>query len=316
MTSWRLSPQQIEQVALALLRPNNERLSRGGRELRFGRKGSLSVDLDTGRFYDFENDEGGGLLDLVIMQGEARDLREARDFVRRITGSSGDPLVRSAPSAADADVDAEKKRALARQLFADARPVSGTLAEKYLIARAINPPYPPSLRFHPRVYNTDVKRDLPALIAAITPLDAPETINAVQRIWLAHPGRKADVPMSKKTLGPVLSGGVLLGTIGAEIVIGEGIETTMSAIEAFGIPGVATLGTSNMAKLAVPAHVTRVIIAHDRDESGVGRDAAIALARRLWAQRVEVRLAPPSEGSKDWNDAAQAKVKRAGGAHG
>ena len=49
-------------VAVALL---GEPSSRSGRELRYGRKGSLSVHLDKGTWRDHESATGGGVLDLV-----------------------------------------------------------------------------------------------------------------------------------------------------------------------------------------------------------------------------------------------------------
>tara|TARA_R100001463_G_scaffold8717_4_gene26573 strand:- start:7582 stop:9381 length:1800 start_codon:yes stop_codon:yes gene_type:complete len=53
-----------EQIAIALLGSPNEKLS-SDKELRFGRKGSLCIDLSKGTFYDHENEEGGGMLSLI-----------------------------------------------------------------------------------------------------------------------------------------------------------------------------------------------------------------------------------------------------------
>ena len=41
---------------------------KGEREMRWGRKGSKSLTLNTGRWYDFENDRGGGVLELVEIE--------------------------------------------------------------------------------------------------------------------------------------------------------------------------------------------------------------------------------------------------------
>jgi hypothetical protein len=51
-------------VAQHLLGQPNRALSKKD-ELRFGTNGSLSVDLRKGTFFDFEANEGGGVLDLV-----------------------------------------------------------------------------------------------------------------------------------------------------------------------------------------------------------------------------------------------------------
>jgi hypothetical protein len=57
----------IEPVARELLGEPNRQLS-GKRELRFGNRGSLSVDLDKGTWHDHEAGKGGGVLDLIRRQ--------------------------------------------------------------------------------------------------------------------------------------------------------------------------------------------------------------------------------------------------------
>ena len=57
-------PRHMMAVALRLLGEPNERLSTPG-ELRFGTRGSLSVDLEKGRWFDHEANTGGGVLNLI-----------------------------------------------------------------------------------------------------------------------------------------------------------------------------------------------------------------------------------------------------------
>ena len=49
-------------------------------ELRFGKRGSLSVDLKNNVWFDHENMIGGGILDLVVHQGSAHDKKSAANF--------------------------------------------------------------------------------------------------------------------------------------------------------------------------------------------------------------------------------------------
>jgi hypothetical protein len=64
----------MEAVARALLGAPNEALS-NTRELRFGSRGSVSVDCAKGTFFDFESNEGGGVLDLIEQRvGRDRDV--------------------------------------------------------------------------------------------------------------------------------------------------------------------------------------------------------------------------------------------------
>lgn len=57
----------MESVARELLGEPNGRLSKG-RELRFGAHGSMAVDIEAGRWFDHEADEGGGVLGLIQRQ--------------------------------------------------------------------------------------------------------------------------------------------------------------------------------------------------------------------------------------------------------
>ena len=55
----------MEPVALALLGEPNARLSKPPKDIRFGTHGSMSVDYEAGRFFDHENNIGGGVIDLI-----------------------------------------------------------------------------------------------------------------------------------------------------------------------------------------------------------------------------------------------------------
>ena len=53
-------------------------------EYRFGNKGSLSVNLKTNQWHDFENQLGGGMLDLVVHQGKASDRSSAAKWLESL----------------------------------------------------------------------------------------------------------------------------------------------------------------------------------------------------------------------------------------
>jgi Toprim domain-containing protein len=122
----------------------------------------------------------------------------------------------------------------------------------------------------------------------------------------------------RRTMGACQGGGVWFGTVTPQtpLIVGEGIETTLSAMILWGAKaGVATLGTEGLKSLVLPQAARRIIIAADNDlplpgkKFGIGlRDARIA--RRLWLQEeptidVEIKCAPPPKGGEakcDWND--------------
>ena len=99
--------QIIEPVALALLGDPNNRLS-NARELRWGRHGSLVVDLAQGCWHDFEAGTGGGLLALVGRETGARTPAECLQWLRAagLLPGEAEPINR----AAIAEREAERAR--------------------------------------------------------------------------------------------------------------------------------------------------------------------------------------------------------------
>jgi Protein of unknown function (DUF3987) len=72
----------IESVAVRLLGEVNHRLSKPPKVLRFGTHGSMSIDTESGLFFDHEAKVGGGVIKLVIhKQGGNHDT--AVDWLRR-----------------------------------------------------------------------------------------------------------------------------------------------------------------------------------------------------------------------------------------
>jgi hypothetical protein len=99
-------------------------------------------------------------------------------------------------------------------------------------------------------------------------------------------------------------------------VVGEGIETVLSAMRLWGIEaGAATLGTAGLESLVLPQSAKQVVIAADNDAPAADKKMGKGLlsaraARRMWLEEdptveVEIRLAPPPKGeasTNDWND--------------
>lgn len=132
-------------------------------------------------------------------------------------------------------------------------------------------------------------------------------MTAVQRTYLA-PGGRSKAPVERKdqklSLGVCKGGVVRLGDRldGTPLLLGEGVETTLTAMAATGWPGWATLGTSGLKAFQPPAGVTDVVLLAERDESGAGEAAAGKAAAALTRQGMRVRVAWPPEGVKDFND--------------
>lgn len=210
--------------------------------------------------------------------------------------------------AADMARHNERKRiAAAIRLWREAKPIGGSVAETYLRERGLRPPFPPSLRFAPQLLHTPSGLILPAMIAAVQRAD--RTIVAVHRTFLAEDGSgKAPVSPNKMILGPSHGGAVRLAAHDGELIVGEGIESTLSAMQVSGLPGWAALSTSGLMALQLAPDVRALTIAADNDENGAGQRAAYAAAARWTAERRSVRVALPPVTGSDFNDLIEARL--------
>jgi len=203
--------------------------------------------------------------------------------------------------------EAERKRKIdaARTIWRGCGPITGTPAESYLASRGITLPLPRSLRFNPGLHHPSGVV-LPAMVAAV--VDAGGNLTGVHRTYLAHDGSgKAAVVPNKAMLGPCSTGAVRLGDWQAgDLLLGEGIETTLSAMQLSGKPGWAALSTAGMKAINLPLAVRDVTLLVDMDASHAGEQAAEACASRLTREGRAVRLAKPPAGCNDWNDAVVA----------
>src|SRR5271166_6726781 len=120
-------------------------------------------------------------------------------------------------------------------------------------------------------------------------------MTGIQRTWLAHDGSgEAPVPKNeqKMSLGPTKGGAVRLGEPidGVPLLLGEGVETTQTGMQATGWPGWATLGTVGLKAADLPDNAKDVILLGEND--GGKNAAAIAKAAPdLKKKGIRVRVA-------------------------
>jgi hypothetical protein len=100
-------------------------------------------------------------------------------------------------------------------------------------------------------------------------------------------------------LGPCGGGAVRLGPVANHLLIGEGIETCLSAMQATRIPAWAALSTSGLKALELPPDVRDVTILADGEDAGEA--AAKAAARRWVREGRRARIARAGKGL-DFND--------------
>jgi putative DNA primase/helicase len=201
---------------------------------------------------------------------------------------------------------------IAREILDNTRPAPGTLLDTYFRSRGITPPepVPECLRFAPKLAHPN-EQYFPAMIAQLTnPMTGAPT-GGIQRTFLALTGKgKAEVEsgQQKLSLGPCRGGVVRLAEPikGKPLILGEGVETVLTVMEATGSPGWATLGTSGFANLELPNNVTEVVLLAEND-GGPNEKALSQVLPALTARGVRALLARPPAGVKDFNDLVNGK---------
>ena len=190
-----------------------------------------------------------------------------------------------------------KRSACALRIWAASFPAAGTPVEGYLNARGLTLPPLDTLRYHPALPHPDGSH-WPAMIGLVT-RGTDEKELAIHRTYLARDGcSKAPVEPDKMMLGPCHGGGIRLGIPTHLLMIGEGIETCLAAMQATGYPAWAALSTSGLKSIDLPTGLNEVIILADGDKPG---EAAAQIAARRWQSSHKTHIARPPSGL-DFND--------------
>jgi hypothetical protein len=191
----------------------------------------------------------------------------------------------------------------ALRLWEKAKPIAGTLAEKYLVeVRGIDLAQLPAnvdeaLRFHRCCpFNGHTYPCLLALMRNVV-TDEP---TGIQRIALTQDAKKIE----RRMLGR--RGVVKLWPVGTELVVGEGLETVLAAASRIPYddkplqPAWAVLSADMLGGFPVIDGVERLIVLVDHDEPGL---TAATSCEERWtrAGRTVVQLTPERPGD-DFND--------------
>jgi DNA primase len=214
----------------------------------------------------------------------------------------------------EAENEKQEKVAWARALWRQCRPGGGTLAEVYLRAREITLPLPPTVRFHASLKHSDTGLTLPAMVAAVQ--DGCGRITGIHRTFLrADGGGKAEVGSPKKMVGACWGGAVRLAFASSTLAVAEGIETSLSVMQATGRPVWAALSLGNIGVVELPPVVREVVLCADADAKDPAAAEALLMkaAERHAARGRRVRVARPATGA-DFNDMLVSEVgSRIGG---
>ena len=242
------------------------------------------------------------------------DWRAVLDHLRahQLIDATGAPIsVGSAREAVgrSAVTSHHERRDAARRLWEGGRAVQRTLSERHCRLRGVTRelPGPEALRHNSQapvsVYRK-TRHHRPALLAGVT--DAEGRLTAVEVTYLAPNARRADdLHLSRKTVGFAPGGcAVRLDPAAEAMLVAEGVMTTLSATEWFGLPGWALTSTRNLRVWTPPAGVRSLLIAADRGKDGEA--SAERLEARMRDIGVAASIALPPQPWGDWNDWSEA----------
>jgi len=197
----------------------------------------------------------------------------------------------------------------ARHIYAETG--AGSLVATYIYeARGISLLPPAVLREHLQCPHRLGIR-LPAMVAPV--VDVGGELTGIHATYLKRDGGgKADLghpEYQRETRGRIKGGATRLAEHDPdrELLVGEGLESTLSAMEIYDLPGWAAFSADNLKNgLELPAAVHRIVIAADNDTAG--RRAALEAHRRWTAGgHRAVRIVMPPRAGTDFNDLLTAR---------
>ena len=190
--------------------------------------------------------------------------------------------------------NAARQTAVAQRIWDASHNTRRSPVAAYLAGRGITVNPPPSLRSAPALRRRD-GTDGPAMIARIDNI-AGQLIG-ISRTWLIRDDCGIWRRRDRAMLGCAAGGAVRLAPADETLMVGEGIETALAAMQATEMPAWAALSTSGMRALLLPREVRHVVILADNDANGAGRRARPLRDRLRENARLPRRMRPVIRGA-------------------
>jgi hypothetical protein len=148
----------------------------------------------------------------------------------------------------------------------------------------------------------------PAMVAPVVDIAGEQT--GVHATYLRPDFKgKVDLPKEyqRETRGVIGSSAIRLARHDPRyaLLIGEGVETTLSAMQLFGLPGWSAINAGGLKTIDVPLEVRNIIVVADHDLSGRGPCNALMARDRWRAEDRRVKIAMPKRPGDDFNDVLQ-----------
>jgi hypothetical protein len=237
------------------------------------------------------------------------------DWLMRIEGMTASEAIvylkdwRGPQAHTPQNCDEAGKLAFIKSIWTSAQPLLGSIAERYLdetrhidVSRLPEDIYR-SLRFHQHcVFGPGTH--LPCLIALMRDPLSDEPVG-IQRVALEHLNGKIE-KIERRMLGR--AGVVKLWPAGAQLVVGEGLETVLAAatrVLYYGAPlqpAWSAVSSGILGKLPIVPGVAQLVILVDHDLNGEGQAAAARCAERWSRAGCQVIQLKPKSAGADFND--------------
>lgn len=238
----------------------------------------------------------------------------AVDAGEHVAAEPPDPAIERRRREARA-ADRQRRIALSADIWGSSWPAGATSQiRRYLAGREITIPAPPSIRllgmFGPYGRHPG-GQCRPQMVGLVEHVDHGAV--GIHRTFLALDGcQKAALDPVRICHGPIGGGAVRLAEMrrGVPLVVAEGIESALAALELSGWPAWAALSAGGIERLVLPAEARDIVIACDRDPSSIGERSARIAAARWHAEGRRVRLVIPDRIGADANDLLR-EVRRA-----
>ena len=194
-------------------------------------------------------------------------------------------------------LDDVKRTEIARRIWRESKPATGTLAEAYLRSRGITMPVPPTLRFHSALKHPSGPVLLPAMVAVVSDLNC--NVVAVHRTYLDGQGNRSEPGTAESCARPDCRprGSSRPGgrSARARRRYRDGPERPASDCHS----DIGDAWYANLSRVDLPDCVRELIICVDADP--VGEQAAGKSATSFMHEGRRVRIARP-QGGKDFNE--------------
>ena len=306
------SPNRITEVALHLFGASNNKISKGD-NLRFGKKGSVTVNTRSGQWYDFSSGEGGSVYRLAKNN---KLLEQKKEHTYKNNPDKEDFTYQSLNN--QAKLSAVDKLVKASIPITQETTIASTYLEKHRNICLTDINLSNDIRYTDKAWSSETKSFHSALLSVARDKGGKQT--ATQAVYLDQKtsDKNKSLEISKRSQG-VLKGSFVELTKHKDantIFIAEGIETALSLAAAKPESRViCSLGVANIKNIDLSQDknldTKTIIICADNDGKDSATNTIIERSAYILKEKgaKNIAIIRPDEKGQDFNDVLKLGVK-------